>query len=313
MSNQEEQVIRKLERREYVRLSKPRITPMDSEEFVKLRDIAFEILKSTMNKSQWEKLEQFFAEGQKKLTPILGKNAVGNVGRTTARNKDLYLRSTPLGIHSAVLSSLPERDREILILRIAWLCYSEYEWGWHALGGKTSGLLSDDEISRVMEGPDSEEWDPFDATLLRAVDELFIDAFLTEEIWNALSERYNTHQLMDLVFTVGYYNMLAMALNSFGVQQEEGLKILEILSKVMSNQEEQLMRKIEPRKHVRLSEPRIPLLERDEYIKIRVKATEINKMTMDKSESHSAHEFFVKEDKTPFFEVGIHKYATKNG
>ncbi|MBA7662399.1 hypothetical protein ES703_70428 [subsurface metagenome] len=75
-----------------------------------------------------------------------------------------------------------------------------------------------------MEGPDSEGWDPFDVTLLRAVDELFIDAFITEETWKVLSEKYNTNQLMDLIFTVGYYNMLAMALNSFGVQQEEGLK-----------------------------------------------------------------------------------------
>jgi len=285
MSSQEEQVTRKDERREHVRLSEPRITPLESEEFVKLRDMSNEILKSTMNKSKWEKLEQTLAETEKKLTPFLGKNVGGlNVGRTIARNKNLFLRYTPIGVHLFFISSLPERDREILILRIGWLCYSEYEWGWHALGGKTSGLLSDDEISRVMEGPDSEEWDPFDATLLRAVDELFIDAFLTEKIWNALSERYNTHQLMDLVFTVGFYNMLAMALNSFGVQQEEGLKILKILSKVMSNQEGQLIRKMEPLKHVRLSEPRIPLLEKDEYIKVRVKAWEILKKTLDKSE-----------------------------
>jgi len=43
----------------------------------------------------------------------------------------------------------------------------------------------------------------------------------------------------------------------------------------MSNQEGEVIRKIERREHVRLSEPRIPLLEKDEYIEIRVKAWEI--------------------------------------
>ena len=74
------------------------------------------------------------------------------------------------------------------------------------------------------EGPDAEGWDPFDATLLRAVDELYKDIFITDKTWNELAERYNTPQIMDLIFTVGNYNMLAMAINSFGVQLEEGLK-----------------------------------------------------------------------------------------
>ena len=205
-----------------MRLTEPRITPIESEEFVKLRDRAGEILKFTMNKSKWEKLQQTFAERLKKLTSILGKNSVGNVGRTLARNIDLYLRATPYMVHSAFLSSLPERDREILILRNAWLCYSEYEWSWHALGGKR--FLSDAEINRIMDGPDADGWDPFDAVLIRSVDELSTDTFIHDETWNSLAERYNTDQLMDLVFTVGCYNTTAMALNTFGVQLEDGLK-----------------------------------------------------------------------------------------
>ena len=94
------------------------------------------------------------------------------------------------------------------------------------ISGLISGLLSYDETSRIMEGPDTEGWEPFDVTLLRAVDGLYTDAFITDETWNALAERYNIHQMMDLVFTVGFYNMYAMALNSFGVQLEEDLKPL---------------------------------------------------------------------------------------
>ncbi len=42
--------------------------------------------------------------------------------------------------------------------------------------------------------------------------------------WKALCERYDTHQLMDLVFTVGQYNLVSMALNTLGVQLDEGIE-----------------------------------------------------------------------------------------
>jgi alkylhydroperoxidase family enzyme len=118
-------------------------------------------------------------------------------------------------------STLPPRDRELLILRIGWLCRAEYEFGQHVVIGRREGL-SDEEIERVTRGPDAEGWDPFDATLLRAVDELHDDAFLSEATWNELVARYDTMQLMDVVFTVGQYNLVSMALNTLGVQLEEG-------------------------------------------------------------------------------------------
>ena len=49
------------------------------------------------------------------------------------------------------------------------------------------------------------------------------DAFIRDETWNALSKHYDTQQMMDLVFAVGQYNLVSMALNSFGVQPEPGL------------------------------------------------------------------------------------------
>lgn len=89
--------------------------------------------------------------------------------------------------------------------------------------GKQAGL-SDEEIARIKVGPDAEGWDAFDASLLRAVDELHADAFISDATWSALSERYTTQQLMDVVFTVGQYNLVSMALNTFGVQLDKGVK-----------------------------------------------------------------------------------------
>lgn len=226
MSNHEDKVRRKLEPHKHIRLSEPRIHPLEGEELSKVREKEQEIALSTIsaiNKSDLALLAQKISEREKMMTPVLGKNSTINLIKTLVRHRDFYLRYTSFNLHTRFLSSLPPRDKEIIILRIAWLCFSKYEWSWHARGAKYGGLLSDDEINRIMEGPDAEGWDPFDAILLRAVNELYTDTFITDKTWNALSERYNTHQIMDLVFTVGNYNMLAMAINSFGVQLEEGL------------------------------------------------------------------------------------------
>jgi 4-carboxymuconolactone decarboxylase len=83
--------------------------------------------------------------------------------------------------------------------------------------------LTDEEIKRITKGPKAPGWGPFDATLLQAADELHADAFITDATWNALAQRYNQQQLMDVVATVGQYNLVSMFLNSFGVQLDEGV------------------------------------------------------------------------------------------
>ena len=84
--------------------------------------------------------------------------------------------------------------------------------------------LSEEEILRITKGPDATGWSEADATLLRAADELREDAFITDATWNALAKRYDEKQMMDIVFTVREYNLVSMALNSFGVQLDDGVE-----------------------------------------------------------------------------------------
>ena len=63
--------------------------------------------------------------------------------------------------------------------------------------------------------------DEFDQAILAAVDELEEKSNITDATWAALSEHLDEHQRMDLVFTIGSYGMLAMALNTFGVQIDD--------------------------------------------------------------------------------------------
>jgi len=156
---------------------------------------------------------------------LLGSVSVGpavNIFRTLARHPKLMKRWLVFANHILFKSTLPARDREILILRIGWLCRAEYEWGQHVLIGRAAGL-TDEEIMRITRGPDAEGWSPFDATLLRATEELHNDSRVSDGTWSALAERYSTEQLMDVVFTVGQYALVSMALNSFGVQLDPGV------------------------------------------------------------------------------------------
>ncbi len=149
-----------------------------------------------------------------------GDGPVLNIFRTLAHYPKLLKRWLVFGNHVLGKNTLPARDRELVILRIGWLCQAEYEWTQHVGIAKLCGL-EDDDIARIAAGPDAAGLDPFDRTQLRAVDELRHDSFISNATWDALSARYNTQQLMDLIFTVGQYQLVSMALNSLGVQLEE--------------------------------------------------------------------------------------------
>ena len=118
-------------------------------------------------------------------------------------------------------ATMPARDRELLILRTAWLNRGDYIWGRHDVIGKEAGL-TDEEISRVTRGPDAPGWSEFDATLLRAADELFTSRFISRPTWAKLAERYPERQLREVVLVVGNYTQLAMFQNTLGAQLEAG-------------------------------------------------------------------------------------------
>jgi alkylhydroperoxidase family enzyme len=145
-----------------------------------------------------------------------------NIFGTLAYHPKLMKRWLVFGNHVLAKSTLPARDREILILRTGWRCRSPYEWGQHVVIGRASGL-SDEEIERISAGPDAPGWGSFDAALLRAADELHDDSCLTDTTYAALTAYYNEQQMLDLVFAVGQYHIVSMALNTFRVERDDGV------------------------------------------------------------------------------------------
>jgi len=152
---------------------------------------------------------------------LLGDRTL-NIFATLAHHPKLLKRWLVFGNHVLAKSTLPARERELLILRTGWLCRAPYEWGQHVAIGRAAGV-TDDDLVRCTEGPDAPGWSEADAALVRAADELHELSTLTGPTYAALAERYDTQQLLDIVFTVGQYNLVSMALNAFGVERDDGV------------------------------------------------------------------------------------------
>jgi alkylhydroperoxidase family enzyme len=162
------------------------------------------------------------ADAQRPLRRRKGGSQGHNVLGTLARHPKLMHAYHVFNGHILFTSTLSPRQRELLIQRVAALREAAYEWEQHVILAAEAGL-DDGEIARIAEGPEAPGWSATDAAMLWAVDELVSDAMVCTSTWRTLADTLDEHQLMDLVFTVGAYDLLAMAFRSFGVELDEDL------------------------------------------------------------------------------------------
>jgi 4-carboxymuconolactone decarboxylase len=155
------------------------------------------------------------------LADVGVSGAATNIFTTLVRHPGLFRRWLPFG-GKLLAGRLPARDRELLILRTAWLCGSEYEWGQHVPLARQAGL-TDEDIGRIPAGSADAAWADDDASLLDAADELHGDACITDGTWARLAARYDEAQLVEVPMLVGHYHLVAFTLNSLGVQLEPGV------------------------------------------------------------------------------------------
>jgi alkylhydroperoxidase family enzyme len=179
-----------------MRLSDPRIAPLSEED---------------LTEEQAEIIAPTLARGGTPATVIM----------TLMRHMPLFTNLNVLGRHIMSGSSLSPRQREILIMRVGWNTQCEYQWGQHVLMSESAGLDADDH-ERIKQGP-AAGWDEPESALLAAVDELVADTMISDATWATLERHLKMEQLIDMIFTVGHYNMVAMALNAIGVQRETGI------------------------------------------------------------------------------------------
>lgn len=115
---------------------------------------------------------------------------------------------------------LSRKQTEAVIVRVAWLVRSKYEWTQHRAIAKAAGLTSD-QVAAAASDPTNEVLDEPTRALLAAVPELLDGHALAEATFNNLAEHFTHAQILEFVMLVGNYAMLAGALNTFGVPIEE--------------------------------------------------------------------------------------------
>lgn len=146
-----------------------------------------------------------------------------NLTCTQLQHPDLMQSYFPFIRYLLWEGKLDARYRELAILRVAWLRQAEYEWTQHVLIGREAGL-TDEEIRRVTRQQDSADWNPVEAAVIRAVDELLESACIADDTWNTLHANLATEPLIELIHVIGNYDLIAMFMNSTGLELEKDME-----------------------------------------------------------------------------------------
>src|SRR5262249_59507376 len=104
---------------------------------------------------------------------LLGDNTL-NVFATLAHHPKLMKRWMVFGNHVLAKSTLPARDRELLVLRTGWNCRAPYEWGQHVAIARAIGI-TDAEIERIAVD-DFTAWTDNEVARLHPVEELHVES-----------------------------------------------------------------------------------------------------------------------------------------
>ena len=73
--------------------------------------------------------DQWSDEAKEMMQPFVSQGRVYNIFKTMSNHPDLAKRWMVFANHILGKSSLSVRDRELVILRIGYLCKAGYEWG----------------------------------------------------------------------------------------------------------------------------------------------------------------------------------------
>jgi alkylhydroperoxidase family enzyme len=156
------------------------------------------------------------------VATVIGWATIGappGVFTTLGRHRRLFRSWLPFAGTMLLRTHLPRSDVELVVLRTACNCAAPYEWVQHVPLARRAGL-SVEVINAIPRWQDHDVFSEGQLLLLTAVDELHTRRVLTAVTWAALTSAFEDIDLIELCMLVGHYEMLAMTLNSIGVQPE---------------------------------------------------------------------------------------------
>lgn len=166
-----------------------------------------------------EETRAFFGQWTGGIFKDADKNAVL---RTFAHHPVLANAFSPLNVHLLSTNTLPVKQRQIAIMRTAWITKAAYMWSSHLNTSVRCGL-SDEMFGPIQRGADDPYFTEFERVVIRATEDLVNDRYISDHNWNALMKEWDNKQMLDFMFTVGCYTMVAGVMRSTGAERAEDL------------------------------------------------------------------------------------------
>lgn len=157
-----------------------------------------------------------------KSAALLGRKEVPDVFKLLFINKRLFWAWLYFASRLMPYGKLPGREREIIILRMAWLCRCRYEWGQHIEIGLRNGL-ADRDIIRISEGAGAFD-DEKEKLLMLVCNEIFADQNIAENTIRKLKNFYSDQLLLEISMLAGHYQMLAGVINTSGLALDDSVE-----------------------------------------------------------------------------------------
>lgn len=141
--------------------------------------------------------------------------------RVMLLHPELFKAQMAMGLALAA-GTIPPRERELAILRNAWICGAPYEWGEHVAIARNRCGVTGEEIERCIEGSAAQGWTEHERAILKGVEEFHADHALSDETWNVLAKSWDTRQLMEFPVLIGSYIGIALQQNTIRMPLDPG-------------------------------------------------------------------------------------------
>jgi alkylhydroperoxidase family enzyme len=115
--------------------------------------------------------------------------------------------------------------RELIIMRVAWLAGSEYEWWQHWQASLWLGL-SAEELAAVANWQHANCFGMEDRCVLQATDDTLRDGVISQATWLQIKQHFSdVRSQIAIVASIGNWHMFAQLLRSLAVPLEDGAQV----------------------------------------------------------------------------------------
>ncbi|HTS47341.1 MAG TPA: carboxymuconolactone decarboxylase family protein [Bryobacteraceae bacterium] len=115
---------------------------------------------------------------------------------------------------------VPLRQREIVINRTCARCGCAYEWGVHVAFFADRVSLTPEQVRATWLDTKESVWSEEERLLIRLADELHDTATISSELWGAISARFTTEQIFELIALAGFYHTVSFFANGLKLGAE---------------------------------------------------------------------------------------------